>query len=120
MLARPIIRQLFRTPPSAYDALAAKMKMLVEAYPRWHEASDTACPAKLGTLLPFAIPKLRADHRWLIRVPDETDLWQRPLIMIWGQNPRHGIPAGQPFGLISTGPDLRLGTDDDIRSWELE
>lgn len=120
MLVRPIIRSLLREPPDPGDALAAKMKMIVEAYPRWREKSDRPCPAELATVLRFAIPRLGAQQRRFISVTDENDLWKRPLIMVCAQTPRHGLPADQPFGVISTGPDRKLGTPDDIRSWQLE
>ena len=43
-----------------------------------------------------------------------TDGWRRPLFVTCSLQ-----PIGQRIGVISRGPDGALGTNDDLRSWEL-
>jgi hypothetical protein len=92
---------------SAAQATEAKMfvkKLAFEAYPQWAtEHPDKACPAKLADLLEFT------DHK------DIKDPWKHDLKMFCGAN----LPKGaKGLAIQSAGPDGKLDTKDDIKSWE--
>jgi hypothetical protein len=79
-------------------------KYAYEAFGEWSQAHpDKACPDKLEDLAQYM------DTR------DINDPWGHPYRMFCGQN----LPAGAKGGLavMSSGPDGREGTDDDIKSW---
>jgi hypothetical protein len=76
-----------------------------EAYPPWSAAHpDKGCPDKLAELNEY------------IESSDTNDAWGRPLKMLCGAS----LPAGaKGIGVVSMGEDGKEGTDDDIKSWEL-
>jgi hypothetical protein len=85
-----------------------KVKLVLyafEAYPPWSAAHpDKACPETLAELNEY------------INSSDTNDAWGRPLKMLCGA----ALPAGaQGIGVLSVGKDGKEGTDDDIKSWEL-
>jgi hypothetical protein len=84
-------------------ALTVK-KFAFEAYGEWSQAHpDKACPDKLEDLSQYMDSK------------DTKDPWGQPYKMFCGQN----LPAGAKNGIavMSSGPDAKDGTEDDIKSW---
>jgi hypothetical protein len=74
-----------------------------EAYPMWSmKHADKACPDKLADLLPY------------FDGGTTTDAWGHELTMYCGSN----LPDGAVgLAIASPGPDGKLGTADDIKSW---
>ncbi len=76
-----------------------------EAYPRWMAANPSkACPAQMDELLKYMTKQ------------DIKDPWGGELIMFCGQNLPQGVKGG--FGVASKGPDGKMNTEDDIKSWD--
>ena len=89
--------------PKALALLTVK-KLAYEAFGEWSQSHpDKACPEKLEDLTGY------------LHLASTEDPWGQPYKMYCGQN----LPAGAKGGLavLSTGPDGRAGTDDDIKSW---
>jgi len=74
----------------------------VEAYTEWTLNNDEDCPDSLNELTR------------LMNSKEMKDPWGREFVMACGEE----APEGVPFGVISTGPDRKKGTVDDIKSWE--
>jgi len=79
-------------------------KIANEAYTHWTMASGKQCPSSLKDLEKYRNKK------------DIKDGWGNDLIMLCGENAPDGATTG--FAILSTGPDGKRGTDDDIKSWE--
>ena len=87
------------------DATAVVVKKLAfEAYPTWAASHpDNACPDKLDDLLEFVSREVTA-----------KDAWGTPFQMYCGAT----LPPGaRGLAIVSAGPDGKLGTADDIKSW---
>jgi hypothetical protein len=94
-------------PKSGAQANEAKVflkKLAYEAYPQWAMAHpDKACPAKLADLLEWT------DHK------DIKDPWKHDFKMFCGAN----LPkTAKGIAIQSAGPDGKLDTKDDIKSWD--
>jgi hypothetical protein len=77
----------------------AVKKFAFEAYIEWESAHpDRPCPPSLSALTEFMNSK------------DIRDPWGRNYVMACGE---HGLG----LFVVSPGPDGKLGTVDDIRSW---
>ena len=72
------------------------------AYTRWVADNEGDCPENLEALLKYTNKR------------DTKDPWGMPFLMKCGE----GVPNESKFGVISTGPDKKEGTDDDIHSWD--
>jgi prepilin-type N-terminal cleavage/methylation domain-containing protein len=82
-----------------------KLKMLAyEAYPSWAAVNHSVgCPASLAELSPY------------MNGNDLTDGWGQALELKCGAS----LPAGvHGIGVVSRGEDGKLGTSDDLTSWE--
>jgi hypothetical protein len=81
------------------------------AYVLWARANPgRRCPDALGDLNEFTNRKgVRAGR------PDITDSWGNPMLMLCGEKL---LPGADGIAVTSAGEDGRLGTPDDIRSWE--
>lgn len=76
--------------------------LAIEAYARWSmDNPERRCPTDVSELRAYAGPL------------DAQDPWGHPLIMLCDG------PGGR-FGVVSGGPDGKLDTSDDIRSWDLD
>lgn len=109
LLVGPKVWNMFKS--GEKDVARAQVKqMAFEAYRMWARDTDKdpPCPDKLEDLLKFTNSKTAKDP------------WKQDLIMLCGDNKGHGMPEGEDFGIISKGPDRKLGTADDIKSWELK
>jgi hypothetical protein len=85
-----------RQPADPSAELAARMTALLNSFAAWaRDHAGAACPkpAALGTV---------------------KDPWGNPLLITCTAQ-----PADQIVGAISAGPDGKLGTSDDIGSWQL-
>jgi hypothetical protein len=71
-------------------------------YQLWSEKQPGKCPASLAEMV-------GGDTEPQVHV----DPWGRPFVIKCGDT----APEGQPFGVLSLGPDGQEGTDDDLRSW---
>ena len=79
-------------------------KYAYEAFPQWAvEHPDKACPDRLAHLAAYI-------HR-----KDDKDPWGRPYRMFCGDNLPKDVKG---FGVVSLGEDGKLGTADDIKSWD--
>lgn len=107
LLVGPKVWNMFKA--GEKDVARAQVKqMAFEAYQMWARDSDKDCPDKLDALLRFTNQK------------NIKDPWKQELIMVCGDNRGHGMPEGTSFGILSKGPDKKLGTKDDIKSWEIK
>jgi len=106
LLIGPKVWNMFKA--GEKDVARAQVKqMAFEAYQAWARDADSDCPQKLDELLKFTNKK------------DAKDPWREELIMVCGtDNREHGKPEGVTFGIVSKGPDKKLDTKDDIKSWE--
>jgi hypothetical protein len=75
-----------------------------EAYPLWLAANPgLRCPPDLAALASY------------LSQDDAVDPWQQPYRVLCGAD----LPAGaKPLALVSSGPDQRPDTEDDLRSWK--
>jgi hypothetical protein len=89
--------------PHVDEAKIVVQKFAFEAFPSWAAAHPAkACPAKLADLLEYTDRK------------DIKDPWKHDLKMFCGAN----VPAGaKGLAIQSAGPDGKLDTADDIKSW---
>jgi len=107
LLVGPKVWNMFKSGKT--DVARAQVKqMAFEAYQMWARDSPKDCPDKLEELLKFTNQK------------NIKDAWKQDLIMVCGDNRGHGMPEGTTFGILSKGPDKKLGTKDDIKSWEIK
>ena len=105
---RPLLVLLLLGGTAAADPHVDEAKILVqkfafEAYPSWSMAHpEKACPAKLTDLLEY------------MDVKTIKDPWKHDLKMFCGAN----LPKGSKgFAVQSAGPDGKLDTADDVKSW---
>ena len=80
-----------------------KLTELAASYERWsvdHYQED--CPSDLNALV---------DSR---KKSDLKDGWGKPFVMRCGND----APEGEGFGVTSGGPDKKVGTEDDLNSWD--
>ena len=92
------------TPSKIERAKLTVKKYAFEAYPEWAAAHpDTACPAKIEALQKF------------LTKADTKDPWGHGYKMSCGKD----LPPGvRGLAVLSLGPDGKVGTRDDIKSWE--
>ena len=103
LVVGPRVMRMFSKSKEDIAALTVK-KYAYEAFGEWSQAHpDKACPDKLEDLSQYMDSK------------DVKDPWGNPYKMFCGQN----LPAGAKGGLavMSSGPDGKDGTEDDIKSW---
>ena len=72
------------------------------AYPQW-STTHSGCPQALGDLKKY------------MNKQDTKDPWGNEFIMLCGDK---APEAAHKFGVVSKGPDEKLDTPDDIKSWE--
>jgi hypothetical protein len=78
------------------------MRALEEALVHFQMDHDAPCPQSLATLV---------DERYLVRMP--RDQWGAPLVFVCP-----GVHQRDGADITSAGRDGKLGTGDDIHSWE--
>ncbi len=103
LVVGPRVMRMFSKSKDDIAALTVK-KYAYEAFGEWSQAHpDKACPDKLEDLSQYMDSK------------DIKDPWGNPYKMFCGQN----LPAGAKGGLavMSSGPDGKDGTEDDVKSW---
>lgn len=96
-------------PIESNDALEAKRKVarlamvkLVAAYPYWTMETGEMCPTRIEDLYPY------------FDANEEVDPWGEKYLVACGEE----VTTVLGFGVLSRGPDGRLNTDDDLRSWD--
>lgn len=72
------------------------------AYPQW-STTHSGCPQSLGDLKKY------------MNKQDTKDPWGNEFIMLCGDK---APEAAHKFGVVSKGPDEKLDTSDDVKSWE--
>jgi general secretion pathway protein G len=103
LVVGPRVMRMFSKSKDDIAGLTVK-KYAFEAFGEWSQAHpDKACPDKLEDLSQYMDSK------------DIKDPWGNPYKMFCGQN----LPAGAKGGLavMSSGPDGKDGTEDDVKSW---
>lgn len=82
----------------------AKVNALAnQSYLEWSlNSTGGACPKDINELKKYTNDK------------QVQDAWGKPFEMLCGDN----APDGQAIGISSSGPDMKKGTEDDIKSWE--
>jgi prepilin-type N-terminal cleavage/methylation domain-containing protein len=103
LVVGPRVMRMFSKSKDDIAALTVK-KYAYEAFGEWAQAHpDKQCPDKLEDLSQYMDSK------------DTKDPWGNPYKMFCGQN----LPAGAKAGLavMSSGPDGKDGTEDDVKSW---
>ena len=103
LVVGPRVMRMFSKSKDDIAGLTVK-KYAYEAFGEWSQAHpDKACPDKLEDLSQYMDSK------------DIKDPWGNPYKMFCGQN----LPAGAKGGLavMSSGPDGKDGTEDDVKSW---
>jgi hypothetical protein len=91
-------------PKVAVDTTQLEVKKIAfEQYPQWAAAhAEVECPKTIAELAEFGTNK------------NMTDIWGTPYEMKCGPT----LPAGaKGFAVLSAGPDRKLDTADDIKSW---
>jgi hypothetical protein len=103
VLALVLLARTAGADPNVDEAKMLVMKLAFEAFPSWSQAHPgKSCPAKLADLLEFTDRK------------DTKDPWKHELKMFCGAN----LPAGvKGIAIQSAGPDGKLDTADDVKSW---
>lgn len=93
-----------RAKPAPEQARVVAQKYAFEAYPSWAASHpDLACPTSLADLDEY------------MNGEGGKDPWGHPYEMSCGAD----VPAGvKGLGVRSGGPDGKLGSADDIRSWD--
>lgn len=75
-----------------------------EAYPRWDHANPGSnCPDSLEVLFQYS------------HLTENKDPWGQPYVMLCGAEAPPEARGG--IGVVSSGADRQLGTEDDVRSW---
>lgn len=103
LVVGPRVMRMFSKSKDDIAQLTVK-KYAYEAFGEWSQAHpDKACPDKLEDLSQYMDSK------------DSKDPWGNQYKMFCGQN----LPAGAKSGLavMSSGPDGKDGTEDDVKSW---
>jgi hypothetical protein len=80
-------------------ATLQSVDLAVNAYKMWLHDHEGRCPAELQELTAYANKKEIGDP--------------------WGSSYMMRCGPGVTFGVMSAGPDGWVGTDDDIRSWDV-
>ena len=103
LLVGPKVMAMFSKSKVDIAKLTVK-KYADEAYPQWAASHpDKQCPDNLEALNEFMNNK------------ENKDPWGNPYKMMCGTN----LPAGaKGIAIMSSGPDAKDGTEDDIKSWE--
>jgi prepilin-type N-terminal cleavage/methylation domain-containing protein len=87
------------------DTTKLKLQQIAnDAYPQWSMAHpDKACPDKPSDLSEY------------MNSSDLNDAWGKPLKILCGPS----LPPGaKGIAVMSSGPDQKEGTEDDLKSWE--
>ena len=103
LLVGPKVMKMFAE--SKVDTTKIKVKKYAfEAFPSWSASHpDKACPEKIGDLNEY----MNGD--------DSNDAWGKPIKLLCGAN----LPPGaKGIAVMSSGPDQKEGSEDDIKSWE--
>src|SRR5262245_9251980 len=87
---------------SKIDIAKLQAKDYQQAYQVWALKSSETCPSGLKDLQNYRNKK------------GDKDPWGQEWVMKCGDQ----APEGVDFGVVSTGPDKKDGTEDDIKSWE--
>src|SRR5436190_21806643 len=90
--------------PSPHDVAERDLARLYDAFTQWAaEHPAIACPAELAVLLRYLPGKTNALDPWgtTYKIRCGTD----------------APPAARGFGVQSAGPDMRIDTADDIKTW---
>lgn len=83
----------------------AVVQIATEAYPRWSVENPAAsCPGSIDELGKY------------LNHPDLTDMWGHKYVMLCGTEAPPAARGG--IGVVSAGPDGKVGTADDVKSWE--
>ncbi|MBI4509987.1 MAG: prepilin-type N-terminal cleavage/methylation domain-containing protein [Deltaproteobacteria bacterium] len=77
-------------------------KEYVGAYAQWSANSEETCPAGLEDLKKYRNKQ------------DDKDPWGTKFEMRCGES----APEDNDFGVVSGGPDKKIGSTDDIKSWD--
>lgn len=102
ILFGPAIMDMFRgSKESAAKVLVDKVAN--EGFIKWEMNSDEACPSSLDEI---------AKH---IGKKEAKDPYNKPMKMVCGDE---APEEANGFGVISAGPDKKMDTKDDIKSWE--
>lgn len=102
ILFGPRIMEMFRgSKESATKVLVDKYAN--QGYVQWEMNSDSACPGSLDEVAKYVGKKTAKDP------------YNKPMSMVCGDD---APEEANGFGVISGGPDKKLNTKDDIRSWE--
>jgi prepilin-type N-terminal cleavage/methylation domain-containing protein len=103
-LIGPRVMRMFQE--SKEDLARMQVRQLAsEAYPQWNVHSGKKCPSDIGELLPY------------VNNQSKTDNWGVELQMICGDNLPPAAQKAQ-IGIVSAGPNGKMGDEDDIKSWE--
>lgn len=103
LVVGPRVMKAFSKSKNDIAALATK-KFATEAFPLWQTShAGKACPDKLDELNEWADSK------------DGKDPWGTPYTMVCGAD---APAAAKGFGVVSAGEDMKMGTSDDIKSWD--
>lgn len=80
-------------------------RLATESYARWTmDNPGKACPADVTEVAKYSNDK------------DGKDPWGHPMVFLCGENLPEGVPGG--VGVQSMGPDGKLDTNDDLKSWD--
>lgn len=102
ILFGPAIMDMFRgSKESAAKVLVDKFAN--QGFIKWEMNSDEACPASLDEI---------AKH---VGKKNAKDPYNKPMAMVCGDEAPEDANG---FGVISAGPDKKMNTKDDIKSWE--
>ena len=83
-------------------ATQATVDFAYSAFAQWgNDNRSKGCPSDLSELYPY------------VNNRDDKDPWGEPYILVCGDS----VPT-TGFGVRSKGPDKKLDTEDDIKSWE--
>jgi prepilin-type N-terminal cleavage/methylation domain-containing protein len=97
-----VMRMFFDSKQEIAKATVAKLAN--EAYPMWLAANPgQRCPADLAALALYMNKK------------DQVDPWQTPYRLLCGDNLPPGVHG---LAVVSSGPDAKADTGDDIKSWQ--
>jgi len=103
-LIGPKVMKMFQEGKEDIARMAVK-QLAGEAYPRWNARSGKKCPDSIKDLLDYS------------NLTSPNDQWGVEMQMVCGDNlpasaQKHGI------GIVSAGPNGKMGDADDIKSWE--
>ena len=102
ILFGPRIMEMFRgSKESATKVLVDKFAQ--QGYVQWEMNSDEACPGSLDEVAKYVGKK------------EAKDPYNKQMSMVCGDD---APEEANGFGVVSGGPDKKLNTKDDIRSWE--